>query len=593
MNTKSPYNKLKIFSLLVLILIFFIFYFDKISYGLPYFWNPDEIDFQNSILSIIYPLSDQLVLSYNPLYAPVINAILIINSVFLNEVLLNSLSLDQIKSKIYFNPEIFIFYGRLASLTITTLSIFFLYLIFKKLKINFLISFTLLITFSTSLVMFNISTIMGKNSCNVLIYLIQIYFFSKYLIKIEKFNYKSYLIFGLLAALAWGINYWPAFISIYAVLYFHYRKFRLTKINYLIIFFVIFFIFGPLINMFFVDKTPFWHLFNSNEEQNIKTSFVFEPILERMIVSLKTIYFADKNLIILIASAPFFLINKYTKNKKIFLALIVLFIEPIILFGFTGTLIPQLRYFGGIIAVILILTAIVFNELNKTNLRYFIIFFFSLNFYLIGDNIIKINKTNNVLKQKHSFINFNQDIKIDRSKILYLVDLNFQENLNQNNYYERLFNNNLIIKNTRSKKFLENIIKKNQKIINTDKIILENLALKENIIYHNYTFFQISDLKKFFNFIKNDFDYVVIEESKPHYLSDSFLQENIKLFVKNNFELDRIQYNQNKIFLRYQQSVIHYFSNSLTNLDIAKNEYDYNNESEVVYGSNFGLYKLN
>ena len=41
------------------------------------------------------------------------------------------------------------------------------------------------------------------------------------------------------------------------------------------------------------------------------------------------------------------------------------------------------------------------------------------------------------------------------------------------------------------------------------------------------------------------------------------------------------------------QSVIHYFSNSLTNLDIAKNEYDYDKESEVVYGSNFGLYKLN
>ncbi len=28
-------------------------------------------------------------------------------------------------------------------------------------------------------------------------------------------------------------------------------------------------------------------------------------------------------------------------------------------------------------------------------------------------------------------------------------------------------------------------------------------------------------------------------------------------------------------------------------LDIAKNEYDYDKGSEVVYGSNFGLYKLN
>ena len=50
MYTRSSYKKLNIISLLVLILIFFIFYFDKISYDLPYFWNPDKIDFQNSIL---------------------------------------------------------------------------------------------------------------------------------------------------------------------------------------------------------------------------------------------------------------------------------------------------------------------------------------------------------------------------------------------------------------------------------------------------------------------------------------------------------------------------------------------------------------
>ena len=593
MDTRSLYKKYKIISLLVLILIFFIFYFDKISYGFPYFWNPDEIDFQNSILTILYTFSDQLVLSYNPLYAPIINAILIINSIFINEILFNSLSIDQIKSKIYFNPELFLFYGRLASLTISSFSIFFLYLIFKKLKINFLISLTLLITFSTSLVMFNISTIMGKNSCTVLVYLIQIYFFSKYLLKFEKFNNMSYIIFGLLAALAWGINYWPAFISIYAVLYFHYRKFKFTKINYLIIFLIIFLIFGPLVNMFFVDKSPFWHLFYSSEEKNIKMSFVFESILDRISMSLKTIYFSDKNLILLIASAPFFLINKYTKYKKEFLTLIVLFIEPIILFGFTSTLIPQLRYFGGIICVILILTAIIFNELYKSNLKYFILIFFALNFYLIGDNINKINKTNNVLKQKHSFINFNEDINIDRSKILYLVDLNFQESLDQNYYYEALFNNDLIIKNTRSKKFFENIIKKKQKIMNSDNAILKNSDLKNNIIYHNYTFFQIADLDKFFNFIKKDFEYVLIEESKPPYLSDTMIQEKIKLFVKNNFKLELIQNDQYKIYLRNQQSVIHFFSKSLTNLDIAKNEYDYKKESEVIYGSNYGLYKLN
>ncbi|MDC0944212.1 hypothetical protein OAR77_03985, partial [Candidatus Pelagibacter sp.] len=91
-------------------------------------------------------------------------------SIFINEFLINSHNFAQIKSKIYFNPELFLFYGRVANLTITSISIFFLYLVFKKLKINFFIYSILLITFSTSLVALNVSTIMGKNSSYLLIY---------------------------------------------------------------------------------------------------------------------------------------------------------------------------------------------------------------------------------------------------------------------------------------------------------------------------------------------------------------------------------------------------------------------------------------
>ena len=158
------YKKYKTIAVISLIISFFLFYIGKISYGLPYFWNPDEIEYQNSLLSVLYFASDQFILSYNPIYAPVLNVILILNSIFINEVLFNSLSFSEIKSKIYFNPELFVFYGRLASLIIGSFSLFVLYLIFKKFKINFLISFILLITFATSLLMFNVSTIMGKNS---------------------------------------------------------------------------------------------------------------------------------------------------------------------------------------------------------------------------------------------------------------------------------------------------------------------------------------------------------------------------------------------------------------------------------------------
>ena len=599
---RNSYKKYKLIAVFALIILFFLFYLGKISYGLPYFWNPDENTFQNSLLSVLYFASDQFVLSYNPIYAPVLNVILILNSIFINEVLFNSLSLSEIKSKIYFNPEIFIFYGRLASLIIGSISIFVLYLIFKKFKINFLISFTLLITFSSSLLMFNISTIMGKNSANLLIYLIQIYFFSKYLIKIEKFNSKSYLLFAGLASFAWGVNYWPAFISMYAVLCLHLRKFKYTKINYLIIFSIIFIIFGPILNLFFTDTWPGKFLGYGEVAQGRYGGIgYFESMIKRIIISFKTIFFTDKNISLLIAFSPFFLINKNTKYKKVFLLFLLLFIEPIMIFGITGGIVPQLRYFGGILSVVVILTAIIFNELNKTNIKYFILFFLALNIYAISDNLTKIYKSNNVIQAKHTFINFNQNIKIDRSKILYLVDLNFQESLKQSYYYMDLFDRGLIDKNSRSLKFKENIERKIQIIKNRKHQNLENPDLKKDIIYHNYTFFPIADLKKFFDFIKEDYEYVLIEESHPPYLSDPILQEKIKTYVKNNFELINIHQKKDKIFFRNQQSILHFFSNTLYYLDVGGKYQDatnanfkelYDRENDVVYGANFGLYKF-
>ena len=163
--------------------------------------------------------------------------------------ILNSLNIQEIISKIYFNPELFIMYGRLASLTVTSLSIFVLYLIFKKLKIKLYLLSLLLVSFTTSLYSFDISTINGKNSFYLFIFLFQLYFFLKYLLKINKFNFKSYLIFGIIGSLAWGINYWPAIVSFYAVFILHLKKFKFQHLNYLLIFLTIFFIFGPLLNL--------------------------------------------------------------------------------------------------------------------------------------------------------------------------------------------------------------------------------------------------------------------------------------------------------------------------------------------------------
>ena len=243
MKTKSTYKYLQLLFTLILIILFFTYILDSISYGLPFFVNTDESAFIGSSLSSFSFLTKHFEYNYNPLYAPLLNFVVILKSIFVNEMIVNGLDVGQIQLKIYFNPELFTFYGRVASLLITCISIFILHLIFKKLKIDFRIYSILLITFITSSVIYNISTVFGKNSSYLLIYLIQLYFFIKYLLKLDKFNFYSYIIMALLASIAWGVNYWPSFISIYGIFLLHYKKFKLTKINNLLIFFIIFIIF--------------------------------------------------------------------------------------------------------------------------------------------------------------------------------------------------------------------------------------------------------------------------------------------------------------------------------------------------------------
>ena len=596
MKIRSFYKRLDIIFISVIIAIFFTFHLNKISYGLPFFVNLDEIEFQGSVLSSISFLTGYFELNYNPYYAPLINLILIIKIILVNEFLINFLSFDQIKSKIYFNPEIFIYYGRLASLLITSFSIFFLYLIFKKLRINLIIYSTLLITFCSSLVIFNVATIMSKNSCNLLVYTVQLYFLIKYLLKIEKFNFKSYVIFSLLASFAWGVNYWPALVSIYSVFLLHFKKFQFTKIFYLFVFLLIFVSFGPLLNSLFINMGPLDHIFFLDEQENIKKieiGLLINNFVNNFIDSLKIIFSTDKNIILLIISAPFFLFNKNMRFKKEFFIIFFLFVGPLLIFGISGNFVPQLRYFAGIVGVILVLTGIIFNELMKKNFKYFLILLLLSNAFFIFHNFKQSNKIYNALSMKHSFFNLNKKIEdegIDRSKILYLVDLNFQESLDQNLYYINLYKNNLIKKDKDTKQILYKIEKKISKINNSKDLSIQNKEFKKNIVYFNYTYFPIENLKLFFDFLKNDFEYVVIENSIPFYLSDKAIHKEIKLFVKQNLSLIFNQFEKDKIFLRSQQSLIHYYANALSQYDFAENIE--NENLDVIYGSNFSLYKL-
>ena len=137
MKLNKVYKNLNFLFAISLVIFFFFNRLSLISYGLPFFINTDEIAFIGSTLSSLSFLTGYFEYNYNPIYAPLINLILILKSILINEILINSVEINQIKHKIYFNTELFIYYGRVASITISSISIFILYLIFKKLKIDF------------------------------------------------------------------------------------------------------------------------------------------------------------------------------------------------------------------------------------------------------------------------------------------------------------------------------------------------------------------------------------------------------------------------------------------------------------------------
>jgi hypothetical protein len=328
MKKKKIQEILEKFYIFIIIILFFTFNFNRADYGLPFFINLDEINFKYSTLSYLSYFTGYSKFK-DPIYAPLLNLIIILKLIFINEYLINSLTPELIKWKIYFNPELFIYYGRLASLIVSSISIFFLYLIFKKLKINFLIYSFLLLSFGTSLVLLDVSIVNGKHSYFLLFFLIQLYFFFKYLLKIQNFNLKSYIIFGFLSSLAWGVSYWPAFISIYAVFILHHRKYKLTKFNYLTTFILIFFIFGPIIGVLYSDYPIFEFIFTTNEIKDFEIKTFYETTTKDFFEGLKIIFYAEKNLLLLALFLPFFFYDKNNKFKKNFLIILIIFLNQL------------------------------------------------------------------------------------------------------------------------------------------------------------------------------------------------------------------------------------------------------------------------
>ena len=571
-------NKYKNITLKVFIfsipICFFLFNLNDLKFGLPLFLDEDESAFMKSTLSYLSYLTGIKSDLIDPIYAPLINLLLILKYVLFNELIINSLDLSQIKSKIYFNPELFIYYGRVASLTITTISIYLLFLIFKKLKINFyLISFSLII-FSTSLVTFSISHVNGKNSFYLLFFLIQIYFFLKYFLKSERFNFKSYCLFGILASIGWGINYWTAIVSIYAVIILHFRNFRYKKIKNLSYFFLIFIFFGPVINYIFSSGQIFGHVFDFDRASSFNLNYFLQNFLKELIFSFKIIYNVEKGLILLTILTPFFLILKKNNNKDIFIFILILVFEPIFLFSIAEKVTPQLRYFAGIICIILILNCIIFNELIKNyNKRIFLSLFCILNIIFISNHVKIINEINYLISKNHSFYKFKNE-NIFNTKTVYIINASLRKSLKNNLLYLELHKNNLIKNQRFEKDNLQEIQKKINKIKTNKHYFIENKKMKEDLVIFNHKFFEIKNYEDFFNHLKKDYSYIVI---------DDYEKNKLKGYIEKNFQIVNGIKNDEKFYFENLRDLLHYYSFG-KNINSSKDEF--------IYGSKYKLFKL-
>tara|TARA_A100000164_G_C21929749_1_gene784961 strand:- start:386 stop:2137 length:1752 start_codon:yes stop_codon:yes gene_type:complete len=582
MFQKNNLNFLPKIFVLIIIIIFFIFNLNRINFGLPFFYDADEVAFLKSTLSFLSPITNIEPDPVDPVYAPLLNLVISLKYIFFNELILNSLSIDQIKLKIYFNPHLFVFYGRIASLTVTSLSIFLLYLVFRKLKINFLIYSLLLISFSISLVSLSVSLVNGKNSFYLFIYLLQLYFLIKYFLKIEKFKLNSYIIFGLLGSIAWGVNYWSSIISIYAIIILHFKKFKFTKFSYVILFLIVFIFFGPVINMILLPENLLNYFIQSGDINDFNLKNFNQNFLKDITKSFQILYFTEKNILLLSILTPIFFIKKLKMHKGIFLIISFLFFEPIFLFAIFEDVTAQLRYFSGIVCAILILVSILVNEINKTN-KYLIYCFFLVNLFFIYNQIKVNSEINYIVSQKHSFYNFQKEIESQGLKTIYISDISLRKNIKNNELYLNLHKKNIIKNHIFFKDDVKEINKKIDFIKESDNSIYigSEYNLKNDLIIFNPQLFEIKSYKKFFKHINSQYDYIVVDLNLNNDINRnliSYIEKNF-LLIKNQFHL-----NENKIFFKNFRELLQFYS-------FGKNfDKEINN---LVYGKNYSLYKVN
>ena len=531
-----------LFKTLVIVVIFsLIFFYSRyLNHGLPFFVNNDEIGFLKSTIFFFNFFSSNYKYLADPFYSPLFN---FFGSAFIALVdgILNN-NFSDIENHIYFNPSLLMKYGRLTSLLVSGTSLFIFYLIFNKLKISKVIIINLLISLSFSLFFLDISLTNGKNSFFLLFFLLQYYFFLKYFQKIEKFNTKSYIVFGFLTAFSWGINYICALVSITSILLLHYKKYKLTNLYYFIYFLILFILIGFIPNYIYNETSTIWHWQDlSDLTNNHAFTNRIDKFQDSFLRAIKIIYFTERYYFLLfIIIFSFYIKSKKLQNRFLFFFTIILLLEPIFLLLITSRAFPQLKYFSPSITLAYILFGLGFNEILKIyNKKILISLFLIVNLIIIILKFSQLNIAINIIKSEHNFYNvYEKEFQNSDKTIYFLRNILIRKNENNLNLYKDLHLNDLIEEKWYGKDSLQSLNIKLKKIDNKYLTIpdqLKKITVLENI-------YEFKDIERLFKFLKEEkgYDFIGIphvtplEKSRTPNFSKKY---SIIEYVENNFEM--------------------------------------------------------
>ena len=135
--------------------------------------------------------------------------------------------------------------------------------------------------------------------------------------------------FGILGSIGWGINYWPAFVSIYAVIILHYRNFNSKNLQICYLFINLHFMWSCNDSIFSSDYM-FGHIFDFDNSKSFNLIFL-QRFINELALSFKIIYNVEKSIILLIILTPFLFLRK-NKNKNFYFIVDLSFKNNLLIF---------------------------------------------------------------------------------------------------------------------------------------------------------------------------------------------------------------------------------------------------------------------